>query len=89
MDPQAVSIAKRVLWTKGLSSDEIADDRFSDLVDGVTRALIEQQRLFRVRLEDRLVDYEPQDVLFRQPAKEVAPSEFAPASNGISLGEAV
>ena len=67
----------------------------ADLLEGVTRALIEQQRLFMQRLEDRLMPYNPDDPLFTKPAviavanmTQVEP-HVGPSIKGESLGYAI
>lgn len=48
----------------GYNPDLLPEERFNDLASGVTRVLVEQQRLFLLRLEDRLAPFEPVDELF-------------------------
>ena len=49
-----------------------------DLVSGVARALLEEQRLFLFRLEERLLPYEPTDPLFRPTPLSQTPSNSSP-----------
>lgn len=51
------------------SVTSIAPARRLDLMNGVARALVEQQRLFLLRLEDRLQPYFPKDPLFAAAPK--------------------
>lgn len=88
--------AARRLWTtSSLASAGMSLPEEIDLLEGVARALIEQQRLFLLRLEDRLVPFEPTDPLFvastSQPYSDFAPTVNATATGvrGVSVGDAV
>lgn len=66
--------------------------RFDDLADGMARILIEQQRLFLTRLENRFADYTPTDPLFAQSSLNqsgVAASGSGATFHGPNLGDAV
>jgi len=49
---------------QGWSFETLADDRRHDMLEGLARAVIEQQKLFLFRLQDRLSAYTPADPLF-------------------------
>lgn len=63
-DMQARLIADGALVLAGREPGSLPPGRRADLYDGVARALIEQQRLFILRLEDRLAPYMPVEALF-------------------------
>lgn len=56
--------SETALAAHGLSVAVLPHGRRSDLFEGVARAMIEQQRLFLLRLDDRLKEFEPVDPLF-------------------------
>jgi integrase len=66
-----------------------------DLLEGIGRALIEQQRLFMQRLEDRLMPYKPTDLLFAKAAEVAATNTASSAFDdsqpvkGLLLGQAI
>jgi integrase len=68
-----------------------------DLMQGVARAIVEQQRLLIFRLEDRLAVYEPHDPLFKDFGSRTTaslriganPGLPAPHSTGPTIGELV
>lgn len=87
--------AARRLWTtSALASADMPQPEEIDLFEGVARALIEQQRLFLLRLEDRLAPFEPTDPLFVASAPQTY-NDFTLTVNaaatdvrGVSVGEA-
>lgn len=56
--------ARRLLAEKVPGFEQLPDSDQHDLLVGVLRALIEQQRQFRFRLDERLLPYKPHDKLF-------------------------
>lgn len=46
--------------------DQLTPDMRALIQEGVARAVLEQDRLYRFRTEDRFADYEPEDPLFRR-----------------------
>jgi integrase len=48
----------------GLQATDLPVERQRDVYHGITRAMVEQQRLFLLRLEDRLASFVPADGLF-------------------------
>ncbi|WP_374284674.1 DUF6538 domain-containing protein [Novosphingobium sp.] len=79
-----------LLTRNGFGLHELTDARIKDIANGVARALIEQQRLFQLRLEDRLAPFTPLESLFQTSATMVtAGSAGLAAFKGPSLGDAV
>jgi integrase len=73
----------------GFGPNELTEARLTDIANGVARTFIEQQRLFLVRLEDRLAPFEPADSLFQDRNVRLS-SEATPYNyTGPSLGDAV
>lgn len=62
--PQSRLLAEIALQTEGLSFEQLPAARQVDLYQGITRALIEQQRVFLFRLNERLLPWRPHDALF-------------------------
>ncbi|WP_439491331.1 DUF6538 domain-containing protein [Blastomonas fulva] len=91
-----VKEAARRLWTtSALASADMSKPDEIDLCEGVARALIEQQRLFLLRLEDRLAPFEPTDPIFASSAPQTT-TDFGSAGNatgadfrGVSVEEAI
>lgn len=57
-------VAEDRLRRLGVNLRELDENSQGDVLDGVARALIEQQRLFRFRLNDRFTPYPAADPLF-------------------------
>lgn len=57
-----------ILAEYGVDVSELPDAALNDLTDGYSRALAEQQRLFKFRLRERLRPYIPHDPLFAPPS---------------------
>ena len=87
----AISKADALLATRGMSLSDLPKPRQIDLLDGVVRALVEEQRLFMHRLDDRLTPYEPTDVLFRQKhsALKYVPKDAVVEPQGLTIAKAV
>lgn len=62
--PSIKIMAARLCTAQGLSFDTLACDRQLDLLEGISRACIEQQKFFLFRLHDRFSEYRPADALF-------------------------
>lgn len=91
-DADVLNRVHRLLTKSGLSQHDIPEARFKDLANGMARILMEQQRLFLARLEDRFASYAPTDPLFAELP--VGGSGMALASAGQTftgpcLGDAV
>ena len=65
-DPEFCIIAEAhaLAAARGYDFDQLPAARQLDLLDGVARAFIEQQRLLLLRLDDRLSPFQPIDPLF-------------------------
>lgn len=55
--------AKAALTRNNVAVDALPETALHDLYDGLARGMVEQQRLFQFRLDDRLSDYQPSDAL--------------------------
>ena len=78
-----------LLTRHGFGQGDIPDARFHDLTSGIARVLVEQQRLFLLRLEDRLAPFKATDELFNDTTESTFVFEGGPKFKGPSLGEAV
>lgn len=63
-DSEVLNRVRGLLTRNGFSQHDIAEARFKDLASGIARILMEQQKLFLSRLEDRFAVYAPTDPLF-------------------------
>ena len=70
-------IARQLLVEAGFELPAVEKSSFHDLLVGVARALAEQQRLFLYRLDERLLDYQPKDDLFRNRTPVAVPVPVA------------
>ncbi|MCA3080372.1 MAG: tyrosine-type recombinase/integrase [Rhodocyclaceae bacterium] len=81
---------KRLVWTlltsNGFSHHDISEPRLKDLSNGMARILIEQQKLFLARLEDRFSDYTPVDPLFAQTSNGHSIAATSASSLNVFLG---
>jgi integrase len=68
--------AKRALAAHGVAVDDLPQEAFDDLIEGYARAVVEQQRLFKFRLMDRLSPYTFHDKLLE-------PVALPPAASGV------
>lgn len=87
-----VRLARQMMLKRGFNPDDQHAARNSDLGDGIARALVEQQRLFMARIDDRLAQYVPSDGLFKNaPVHAVStyPLVLGQHFKGPSLGDAV
>jgi integrase len=85
-DPDVLNRVRRLLTKNGFSQQDIPEPRFMDLANGMARILIEQQRLFLARLEDRFATYTPSDPLFVQGHQNHAGAAVAGNNAGKFLG---
>lgn len=86
--------AKASLARNNVAVETLPETALHDLYDGLARGMVEQQRLFLFRLDDRLSDYQPSDTLFRNlptPSLPTSPSLPAPTPQemGPSLGKLI
>lgn len=61
--------ASMLLERAKLNGSSVAHNRLTDLHAGVARAMIERDRLFLHRLDERLLPYQPTDPLFANPGE--------------------
>jgi integrase len=73
----------------GLSFETLPTERQHDLLDGLSRAVIEQQKLFLFRLSERLIPYRVSDPLFASEINCTEPSSAADSKDTISIGPTV
>ena len=73
----------------GFRPDDLSEARLNDLASGVARVLIEQQRLFLLRLEDRLATFEPVDDLFTKGLNQVYRADNIAKYKGPTVADAV
>jgi len=90
--------ADRVLQTGNMRLHDLSERLQQDVLEGTARALMEQQRLFVFRLNDRLTPYRPTDPLFAGVAYETLrqqamgtitpalPHQFHGGSQGAAVG---
>lgn len=62
--PELRATTARLAAERGIDISTASPDRLREICEGVARALVEQQRLFQVRLDDSLTEYAPTDPLF-------------------------
>jgi len=65
-DGEVLTRVHGLLTRNGFSQHDISEARFKDLANGMARILVEQQKLFLARIEDRFATYTPSDPLFTQ-----------------------
>lgn len=65
-DGEVLTRVRGLLTRNGFSQHDISEARFKDLANGMARILVEQQKLFLARIEDRFATYTPADPLFAQ-----------------------
>lgn len=88
-DREVMNRVRAATTRHGFGMHELSEARVKDIAEGVARALVEQQRLFQLRLHDRLVPFTPEDPLFQPIGASLSRSESLPAYKGPSLGDAV
>jgi integrase len=88
-DEQVQRRVRELVIRNGFSPSDLTEARIADIANGVARALIEQQRLFQMRLDDRLAPFSPVDSLFHSPVANVSSYSALPIFKGPTLGEAI
>lgn len=87
------SRANDILAKSSLRLSSLTAARSGDILEGVARAIIGQQELFLLRLEDRLATFQPSDPLFRNRELPMSPSAFSNSPTvpvrGPTLGDAI
>lgn len=73
----------------GFRPNDLTETQFNDLASGVTRVLVERQRLFLLRLEDRLAPFEPVDELFANSLERVHFGDSIGKHKGPTIADAV
>lgn len=81
--------ADRALGSTKLLASELTGPSREDLLDGAARALIERERLYRLRLSDRLAPFIASDPIFNQPADGVSGRNASASDIGPTLGDAI
>lgn len=81
-----LSTASELSAAHGWSFEELPEQDRHDLLEGVTRAVIEQQKLFILRLGDRLAPYVPADPIFRSAINCTAGPMLSRTSKSECLG---
>jgi polyhydroxyalkanoate synthesis regulator phasin len=64
-DGEVMNRVRAAITRHGFGMHELFEARIKDVAEGIARALVEQQRLFQLRLHDRLAPFTPQDLLFQ------------------------
>lgn len=88
-DPEIRHRVRDLVIRQGYSPNMLPEVRLNDLANGIARVLIEQQRLFISRLEDRLAPQVITDELFQNGVEHANTAEFGTKFKGPSLGSAV
>ncbi|MEG3181815.1 DUF6538 domain-containing protein [Sphingomonas sp. LT1P40] len=86
-DETVQSIARRALVPAGMRMTDLSSGSRDDLLDGAARALVERERLYQLRLSDRLTPFAPFDPIFARPVE--APPNTSEVFVGPTLGEAI
>ena len=86
-DREVQLIAQRALAPAGMKVADLSPSSRDDLLDGAARALVERERLYQLRLPDRLAPFTPNDPIFAQPSG--APTVPGDTPIGPTLGEAI
>lgn len=80
-------IATRALAPMKLRMSDLAETTRDDLLDGAARAVVERERLYRLRLADRIAPFVSNDPIFAERAVAAPPSVIEVL--GPTLGEAI
>ena len=85
--PALISGASDLCAKAGWSFDTLSQPRQQDVLEGLARVLVEQQKLFLFRLNDRLVPYTPVDPLFANAINctEIVPA-LRPRTQQVTIG---
>lgn len=86
-DREVQLTAMRALAPLKLRVPDLSETTRDDLMDGAARALVERERLYQLRLADRIAPFVPKDPIFAELAVEVPLS--ANDVLGPTLGEAI
>ena len=88
-DPDIRHQVRDLVIRQGYNPNMLPEVRLNDLASGIARVLIEQQRLFLLRLEDRLAHQVIADELFQNDVQHANVSEYNIKIKGPSLGAAI
>ena len=91
-DGEVTSLGRNTATRQGIDLETSTLSGRLNVLSGIARALIEQQRLFQFRLTDRLSTFSPADPLFATLAKPTTwtPSpDFEDSSKGPTVGKAI
>ena len=86
-DQEVKLIATRALAPMKLRMCDLAETTRDDLLDGAARAVVERERLYQLRLADRIAPFAPNDPIFAERA--VAAPPLVTEVLGPTLGEAI
>lgn len=81
--------AQELLAAQGVHLGQISEPSQRMLLNGMARALIEQQRFGLARLHDPLAIYQPHDALFDRPASTEGGEAYDGEAFGLTLGKAI
>ena len=88
-DGEIKHLVRNLIAQRGWGFDGVPDARRLDFANGLARMLVEQQRHFLVRLEDRLAVHIPTDDLFNINAETQHSVDNNTKFKGPSLGDAI
>jgi len=80
---EIMHFATRFAKKKGVLLEGASDDRIRIIAEGITRALIEAERCFLLRLEDSVTPYQPADPLFTLSQRDLQ------ANIGLTISELI
>jgi integrase len=86
-DREVKLTATRALAPMKLHMSDLVESTRDDLMDGAARALIERERLYQLRLADRIAPFVPNDPIFAERSVAAPPSAIEVL--GPTLGEAI
>nr|WP_184117272.1 MULTISPECIES: DUF6538 domain-containing protein [Sphingobium] len=69
--PETLGVARRVAAQHGVDLTDGSNLRLLQIVEGIARALIEADRLYVARIDDRLSPYVPSDPLFVESGRNI------------------
>lgn len=88
-DAEVLYQVRKLTTQHGFGPNDLSQHRLDDIANGVARVLVEQQRLFLLRIEDRLALFEPEDDLFKQEVIDQKGGGTSVSFKGPTLGDAV
>ncbi len=88
-DAEVIHEVRKLTTQHGFGSDDLSAARMDDIASGVARVLIEMQRLFQLRLSDRLAPFVPEDELFKIDVLANSVGQNSTGLKGPTLGDAV